>query len=53
MRQHVNPLSKNFYDFEKIPSLVEMFYDSKLNLQKVFRLIFQTHGLKIDILKDV
>ena len=32
MRQHVNPLSKNFYDFKKIPSLVEMFYDSKLNL---------------------
>ena len=32
MRQHVNPLSKNFNEFEKIPSLVEMFCDSKLNL---------------------
>ena len=32
MRQHVNPLSKNFDDFEKIPSLIEIFDDSKLNL---------------------
>ena len=32
MRQHVNPLSKNFNEIEKIPSLVEMFEDSKLNL---------------------
>jgi tRNA (guanine-N7-)-methyltransferase len=32
MRQHVNPLSKNFDDIEKIPSLIEMFDDSKLNL---------------------
>ena len=32
MRQHVNPLSKNFYETEKIPSLIEMFDDSKLNL---------------------
>jgi len=32
MRQHVNPLSKNFNEIEKIPSLVEMFCDSKLNL---------------------
>ena len=32
MRQHVNPLSKSFYSIEKIPSLVEMFDDSKLNL---------------------
>ena len=32
MRQHVNPLSKNFDEIEKIPSLVEMFDDSKLNL---------------------
>ena len=32
MRQHVNPLSKNFKDIERIPSLVEMFGDSKLNL---------------------
>ena len=32
MRQHVNPLSKNFNEIERIPSLVEMFEDSKLNL---------------------
>ena len=32
MRQHVNPLSKNFYQIERIPSLIEMFDDSKLNL---------------------
>ena len=32
MRQHVNPLSKNFEEIEKFPSLIEMFDDSKLNL---------------------
>ncbi len=32
MRQHVNPLSRNFNQIECIPSLVEMFGDSKLNL---------------------
>ena len=32
MRQHVNPLSKNFDEIEKIPSLIEMFDNSKLNL---------------------
>jgi len=32
MRQHVNPLSKNFDEFERIPSMIEMFDDSKLNL---------------------
>jgi len=32
MRQHVNPLSRNFNQIESIPSLVEMFGDSKLNL---------------------
>ena len=32
MRQHVNPLSRNFNQIGKIPSLVEMFGDSKLNL---------------------
>ena len=32
MRQHVNPLSKNFDEIEIIPSLNEMFDDSKLNL---------------------
>ena len=32
MRQHVNPLSKNFDKIEKIPPLIEMFVDSKLNL---------------------
>ncbi len=32
MRQHVNPLSKNFYEIERIPSLIEMFGDPKLNL---------------------
>ena len=32
MRQHVNPLSKNFDEIEKIPPLIEMFVDSKLNL---------------------
>ena len=32
MRQHVNPLSRNFDEIERIPSLVEMFDDSKLNL---------------------
>ena len=31
MRQHVNPLSKNFEEIERIPSLIEMFQDSKLN----------------------
>jgi len=32
MRQHVNPLSSNFNQIERIPSLIEMFSDSKLNL---------------------
>ena len=32
MRQHVNPLSSNFNQIEKIPSLGEMFGDSTLNL---------------------
>ena len=32
MRQHVNPLSRNFNQIESIPPLVEMFGDSKLNL---------------------
>ena len=32
MRQHVNPLSRNFDEIERIPSLAEMFGDSKLNL---------------------
>ena len=32
MRQHVNPLSKNFDEIERIPSLMEMFDDTKLNL---------------------
>ena len=32
MRQHVNPLSSNFKQIERIPSLKEMFDDSKLNL---------------------
>ena len=32
MRQHVNPLSKNFDQIEKVPSLIEMFDDSKLPL---------------------
>ena len=32
MRQHVNPLSSNFNQIESIPSLNEMFADSKLNL---------------------
>ncbi len=32
MRQHVNPLSSNFSQTERIPSLSEMFSDSKLNL---------------------
>ena len=32
MRQHVNPLSKNFDVIEQIPSMVEMFEDSQLNL---------------------
>ena len=32
MRQHVNPLSRNFKEIESIPSLVEMFGNSKLNL---------------------
>ena len=31
MRQHVNPLSKNFNEIERIPSSNEMFRDSKLN----------------------
>ncbi|MDC3044671.1 tRNA (guanosine(46)-N7)-methyltransferase TrmB [Prochlorococcus sp. AH-736-B04] len=32
MRQHVNPLSSNFNQIRRIPSLSEMFGDSKLNL---------------------
>jgi len=32
MRQHVNPLSSNFNQVERIPSLSRMFGDSKLNL---------------------
>ena len=32
MRQHVNPLSRNFNEIERIPSLIELFGDSKLNL---------------------
>ena len=32
MRQHVNPLRSNFNQIEGIPSLSEMFGDSKLNL---------------------
>ena len=32
MRQHVNPLSRNFNEIERIPSLIEMFRDPKLNL---------------------
>ena len=32
MRQHVNPLSRNFNDIEKIPFLSEMFGDPKLKL---------------------
>tara|TARA_Y100000991_G_scaffold182011_1_gene145048 strand:+ start:99 stop:728 length:630 start_codon:yes stop_codon:yes gene_type:complete len=32
MRQHVNPLSKNFNEIERIPSLLEMFGNSNLNL---------------------
>ena len=32
MRQHVNPLSKNFNEIERIPSLNEIFGDPKLNL---------------------
>ena len=32
MRQHVNPLSKNFHEIKRIPSLIEMFGDPKLNL---------------------
>ena len=32
MRQHVNPLSKNFDDIERIPSFSEMFDNTKLNL---------------------
>ena len=32
MRQHVNPLSKHFDEIEKIPSLEQMFGQTKLNL---------------------
>ena len=32
MRQHVNPLSRNFNEPVSLPSLCEMFEDSKLNL---------------------
>ena len=32
MRQHVNPLSKNFNQIEKIPSLIDMYGNYKLNL---------------------
>ena len=32
MRQHVNPLSRNFQEIESIPSLIEMFNNYNLNL---------------------
>jgi len=32
MRQHVNPLSKNFNEIERFPPLIEMYDNSKLNL---------------------
>ena len=32
MRQHVNPLSKNFNEIERIPSLIEIFSNPNLNL---------------------
>tara|TARA_Y100000813_G_C24008528_1_gene279298 strand:- start:52 stop:681 length:630 start_codon:yes stop_codon:yes gene_type:complete len=32
MRQHVNPLSRNFNEIERIPPLIQMFDDPKLNL---------------------
>ena len=32
MRQHVNPLNSNFKEIEKIPPLIKMFGNSKLNL---------------------
>ena len=32
MRQHVIPLSKNFNEIERIPSMIAMFGDPKLNL---------------------
>ena len=32
MRQHVNPLSRNFNEIGRIPSLLEMFGDPNLNL---------------------
>ena len=32
MRQHVNPLSRNFNEIERVPVLVEMFGDPKLKL---------------------
>jgi len=32
MRQHVNPLSRNFNEIEKFPFLIEMFGDPKLKL---------------------
>jgi len=32
MRQHVNPLNNNFDKYERIPTLIEMFNDSELNL---------------------
>ena len=32
MRQHVNPLSRNFDEIERIPSLNEIFKNPKINL---------------------
>ena len=32
MRQHVNPLSSNFNEIEKVPPLIEMFGEPKFNL---------------------
>ena len=32
MRQHVNPLSINFFEIERIPSLIEIFGNPQLNL---------------------
>ena len=60
MRQHVNPLSKNFHEIERIPPFLEMFSDPKLNLhldigcaagEFLFDLAFLTNFSRISIPK--
>ena len=60
MRQHVNPLSINFNQIEKVPSLIEMFGEPNFNLhldigcasgEFLFNLAFLTNFSRISIPK--